>query len=73
MYGLNAEHIFRFSPSESGTPEHTTFIQEESFSGIFGWVMDDTKLARIIGAREGTKTNFEAFNKDFKAECEKES
>jgi len=59
-------HTFRFSPSEN-TPGATTFVQEESFTGFFSWVMAEEGP---VGGR--VKGMFEGFNRDLKEAVEKE-
>ncbi|KAM0805807.1 hypothetical protein BDR22DRAFT_829375 [Usnea florida] len=58
-------HTFRFSPSVS-TPGSTTFVQEESFTGVLAWVMAERGP---IGRK--VRGMFEGFNQDLKVEAEK--
>jgi hypothetical protein len=64
-----AEHIFRFEPSTK-TQGGTTFVHEESFTGILAFLMGEGFVARSVGLRESTKRGFEGYNKDLKAWCE---
>ncbi|RFU29026.1 hypothetical protein B7463_g7322, partial [Scytalidium lignicola] len=59
------EHAFRFEEMVSDS-KTTLFVQEEKFSGILGWVMGESWLARLIEQREATKRGFEGYNRDFK-------
>lgn len=58
-------HNFRFSPS-TVTPDCTTFMQEESFTGLLTWVFAESGP---IGAK--VKRMFGEFNYDLKVEAEK--
>jgi hypothetical protein len=60
------EHAFRFEPSKT-TSGGTTFIQEENFSGVLKFMISEgSKMEKE------TRTNFEGFNEDLKARCERE-
>jgi len=72
LYGLFiGDHRFSFTGSKP-SPGQTTFIQEENFSGVLGWIMGEGVWARALGMRESTRKNFEGFNEDLKAWSEKE-
>jgi hypothetical protein len=65
---VSGDHNFTFLPSKIN-PGHTTFTQEEKFSGTISWLMGEGILARPFGMAETTK-NWVWFNRDFKAWCE---
>ncbi|EAT90315.1 hypothetical protein HBH56_060920 [Parastagonospora nodorum] len=67
---FGGDHSFHFTPSTT-TPGGTTFTQDESFYGALGFLMGDGFIARRMGMGEKTARNWEGFNKDFKAWCEK--
>ncbi len=58
-------HSFRFEASER-TEGGTTFVQEESFTGVLSWVMDERGP---VGRK--VRGMFEGFNGDLKVEAEK--
>lgn len=61
---LHGKHRFRFESSEGG--QATDFFQEETFTGLLSWMMDDNFLARKIGQRASLVKSYEGFNADFK-------
>ena len=62
-YIFSGTHSFLFQPSKE-TPGHTTFVDNEDFSGLLSFLM----LSPLMGA--GTKANFEKFNEDLKKRVE---
>jgi hypothetical protein len=66
---LTGEHSFSFLPCKSN-PDHTTFVQQEVFSGPFGWILGEGILARQIGMAEMTRKNWEEYNSDLQVWCE---
>jgi hypothetical protein len=66
---FTGEHSFSFRPSKI-SPGHTTFVQQEKFSGALSWIMGEGILARQIGMTEMTKKNWDKYNRDFKVWCE---
>ena len=62
-YIFSGAHSFLFQPSEK-TPGHTTFVDNEDFSGLLSVLM----LPSLMGG--GTKANFEKFNEDLKKRVE---
>ncbi len=66
-------HVFRFTPSEK-SPGATTFVQEESFTGLFAWVMREDGMIGMLGVGRTVRSFFERFNADLKkaAEAERE-
>ncbi len=66
---VTAEHIFRFEPSAK-IQGGTTFVHEEKFSGIMGFIMGDGFVARSVGGREKTKAGFVSYNRDLKKWCQ---
>jgi len=62
--------MFHFRPSETGAPGHTTFVHEETFTGLLGGVMGDNWISSAAGLRSETQKGFESFNKDLKEACE---
>ena len=67
---LGVVHSFHFRQSTSAG--QTTFVHEESFEGLLGWIMSDSELARWTGVREKARMSFEQFNADFKGWVEKD-
>ncbi|KAI9714420.1 MAG: hypothetical protein M1820_000381 [Bogoriella megaspora] len=62
---FTGDHAFRFK--EAGSDGKTTlFVQEEEFSGIFGFVYGEGWLAGKIGQTEATRKGFSSFNEDLK-------
>ena len=61
---LHGNHQFRFESSDDGLV--TEFFQEETFTGLLSWIMDDGFLARKIGQRASLVKLYEGFNADFK-------
>jgi hypothetical protein len=59
---ISAEHSFSFLPSKEN-PSHTTFTQQEKFTGAVGWMMG-TWMA------DSTRKNWGEYNKDLKVWCE---
>ncbi|KAG9229112.1 hypothetical protein BJ875DRAFT_489210 [Amylocarpus encephaloides] len=57
---LCGHHFFRFQPS-TGTPGHTLFLHEETFTGPLAFVMG------FEGSRRKTMVKFVKFNGDLKA------
>ncbi|KAH8891454.1 hypothetical protein GQ53DRAFT_746562 [Thozetella sp. PMI_491] len=71
MFGLKADHIFRFEPSTK-TQGGTRFVHEETFSGPVAFLMGEGFAARSVGLKEKTVKGFETYNKDLKTWCETE-
>lgn len=64
-YGvLTGVHAFCFNPS-STTPNGTTFVQWEEFSGLLAWYV----WPAMPGGKQ-TFARFEEFNRDLKARAE---
>lgn len=61
---LHGKHQFRFESREGG--QATEFFQEETFTGLLSWMMDDNSLARKIGQRASLVKLYDRFNTDFK-------
>jgi hypothetical protein len=66
---LNAEHRFNFNPSAT-TQGGTTFVHEESFTGLLAFLMGVGFVARLTGLHERTKKGFMVYNLDLKNWCE---
>lgn len=49
----------------------TTFVQQENFKGLLSFLMGNGWLARSVGLGENTKRDFESYNGDLKAWCER--
>ncbi|KAL5118085.1 hypothetical protein ACEQ8H_004074 [Pleosporales sp. CAS-2024a] len=70
---FGGDHTFYFTPSTK-TPGGTTFIQEESLFGALAFLMGHGWVAKKAGdMRAKTERNWDAYNRDFKAWCEKAS
>jgi hypothetical protein len=64
-------HSFYWTPSQI-TPGGTTFLQEETFTGLLGGLYGDGVLAKSVGVKEKTLKGWEGFNEDLKRVVEAE-
>ncbi|KAJ4372814.1 hypothetical protein N0V86_008180 [Didymella sp. IMI 355093] len=64
-------HSFYWTPSQI-TPGGTTFVQEETFTGLLGGLYGDGVLAKSAGMKEKTLKGWEGFNEDLKRVVEAE-
>ncbi|RAK98062.1 SRPBCC domain-containing protein [Aspergillus ibericus CBS 121593] len=63
---FTGEHRFLFEAID-GQPDRTRLVHEEHFSGMLGFLMGGSFVAKSAGWGENTRTGFESFNRDFKA------